>query len=114
MGSIEQAGATIGLDEASGMTAAFRERYPEAPRSWLFNRQFIEELLNQDGAEYLRMYGGINAAREMNLVIVAGNAEGKDMLDRTVERGCPCNADPRCCDTTSPLYEVMAITSQKS
>lgn len=114
MGSIEHAGATISLDEASGMTAAFREQHPDVPRSWLFNRRLVEQLLTQDGAKYIRVYGGHNAAREMNLVIVAGNAEGKDMLDLILEKGCPCPPDPRCCDVTSPLHEVMPIPRQKS
>ena len=96
------------------MTAAYRDRHPDAPRSWLFNKKFIEQLLNQDGAEYLRSYGSYNGDGEMNQVMVAADADGKDIPGVQMGPGCPCPQDLDCCDFRSPLNGVLDDPREQS
>ena len=95
------------LEEASIMTAAFREGNPQGPWSWYFSRQAFESILTQEGCMGIRIYGAYNAEGKMSPVIVGANSDGDDMYDGTIcelPLGCP-----PICPRDNPLNSDMPI-----
>lgn len=80
MSAYQNAGETITLREAIEYTHAFQERYPEAIRSFQFDKTIVEKIINQPNCSGLRIYNGL-ISDETNLVIIGVNEKGEDIKD---------------------------------
>lgn len=97
-----QPGEQITLEEAIEMTSAYREENPDETKAHFFGKEILEQILNQDGCEGIRMYYGIDSDGEKQLVLVGVTEEGLDLKELCVDRSYPC---PEYCDSTSPLCD---------
>lgn len=103
------------LAQASDWTRRYRDQSEHPVKGHCFTRQTLEQLLNQPGAEGIRLYYGRTEQNEPRLVAVATDAEQQDILGavasfaRTedpggsgggVDTGAPC---PPCCSVENPL-----------
>lgn len=93
-------GEQITIEEAIEMTTAYREANPNKTKAHFFGKAILEQILNQDGCEGIRMYYGIDIDGEKQLVLVGVTEEGLDLMELCVDRSYPC---PDYCDSTSPL-----------
>jgi hypothetical protein len=98
MASSNQMGNFITLDEASEMTAHYRETIqPGETIAYAISKDFISQILNQTGCEGLRFYYGLNNDGEKTLVITGIDNAGNDMYNGLIADGvwkCPsiCSA----------------------
>ncbi|GAB2959409.1 hypothetical protein GCM10027048_28490 [Hymenobacter coalescens] len=95
-------GSIIDLQVGIEMTSQFREDYPGVNKGVFFGKNLLNQLLDQDGAMGIRFYFGVNDSQALSLVLVAADAEEKDMTALVGDHGKEC---PNCCDQTSPLCE---------
>jgi hypothetical protein len=98
-------GTMITLTEGAALTAAYRSANPSGTKGHFFGKNKISALLVQTGTKGLRIYYGIDSATgKQELVVVATDANGDDILassgplvlDRSV--ACPPN-----CGTSNSL-----------
>lgn len=105
----------ISLATAIEMTRRYRAHQPEGfARSESFSKEAIQKLINAKGCASLRIYYGRSENMEAHAILVAANAEGKDILPATMANSgsdeeepiiledawrCP----PLCPDEASPL-----------
>lgn len=84
-------GAFISLSEASEMTAAYRETIEEGNTiSLLYDKDKVQQILDQDGCEGIRTYFGISEGQQV-VVIVGCDADGNDMTEGLIlEVGTKC------------------------
>ena len=89
-------GEKITLETAKGQTANYRTQMPkDGIKGHFFGKDILQAILNQSGAEGIRMYHGIDDDNTQVLILVAADANEDDMVtgiiaDRSVL--CP----PRC------------------
>ncbi|WP_298154843.1 hypothetical protein [Flavobacterium sp.] len=104
MEPIQNAGESISLDEAKTMTRDFRNLYPNSTKGYMISAVNIQQILNQDGCQGLRIYNGYDAANKAtNLVIVGTDSSGNDLYEGVImDRLTPC---PSSCDASSPLCD---------
>ncbi len=104
--------------EAIALTARWRSHHPTAFRGGLFDRIAFENLLAKLGCEGIRIYMGEKEDGSWTLVMVATDAQRKDIFHRpgkpisssegdpsgddTEEDPLPC---PQWCDCDSPLSD---------
>lgn len=94
-------GAFISLSEASGMTAAYRAKIKEGETiSQLYDKDLIQQILDQRGCEGIRTYFGEDNGSRV-VVMVGTDAKGNDMTEGLIlERGLKC---PPYCKESNPL-----------
>ncbi len=97
-------GEFIDLDQAKVYLKKFRIKYPEYIKGEVFTKSFIEELLEQDDCEGIRIYNGIDDDGVGCFVLVATNSADEDMADQLLLEGG--NACPDFCDDLSPLNTI--------
>lgn len=93
-------GGEITLSAGADMTAEYRRLNPGDRKAHFFGKDILNDLLDQTGAEGIRMYYGIDGDGNKELVLVAANADERDMLDLVVDISVPC---PNSCDNGSSL-----------
>jgi hypothetical protein len=89
-------GKLIPLQEAAGLTAAYRQNHPGQIQGFLFGKTNVEEILNQRGCVSVRSYLGQNPDGSLELIVVGVDANGNDMLDKVLDRSHKC--PPLCGD----------------
>ena len=91
----------ITLQQAVQMTTRAREQKLLPINAWHFDRAVIDEILAAPNVAGIRIYLGVNDDNAPNVVVVATNAAGADLVASPIaEKGRPC---PPYCDDESPL-----------
>lgn len=91
----------ITLEQGSTMTKAYRDANPNDIKGHCYQKEIIQNLLNQEGCEGIRIYYALNAEGKKQLVIVGKNAEGSDMTaGHIIDEATDCPED---CGDQSPL-----------
>jgi len=82
MANIKDVGKLIPLKEAASYTAEYRAQSPaKAPLGHLFGEKVVMEVLNQQGAEGIRIYYGIKPGTvERELILVGVDKHGNDII----------------------------------
>ncbi len=93
-------GARVTLVEASEMTAAFRRNNTIGVISHMYDKQFILDILSQEGCDGIRLYHGKDDGNHV-MVLVGTDANGNDMQNGViVEKGTRC---PVICPSVNAL-----------
>lgn len=105
----------ISLPTAIEMTARYRESLPSNfPICETFEKESIQQLLNTAGCASFRVYYGMKEDKQVHAILVAADAEGRDLLPSAVataaetedavilEDGYRC---PDLCPPASPLNQ---------
>src|SRR5258708_39579745 len=92
-------GRSISLSDARALTTNFRAANPvSAVLGEYFGRTLVQSVLNQAGADGLRIYYGRKSDGTPVLVLVGVNAGGQDLTGGPlIEGGWPC--PPTCAST---------------
>lgn len=91
----------ITLAQGRALAQRFRDENPTAERAAYFGRAALEALLAHERCAGIRIYHGRQANGAVALVLVAVDAENRDIVDGAViDEHRPC---PPYCDPTSPL-----------
>jgi hypothetical protein len=83
-------GGLISLQDGAAMTARFRTNFPTQIKARFFGKAVLDQLLNQPGAQGIRMYFAQNANNEMELVICAADENENDMLGMIADMALSC------------------------
>jgi len=92
-------GGQITVKEGSAMTAAYRQNNPDDPLGHFFGKDILQQILNQDGCQGIRMYYAENGDGGKELVIVGADADENDILDLVADVSRPCPP----CGQANPL-----------
>lgn len=94
-------GGTISVTAAVDLVGEFRDNYPEEIKGVFLGKDVLSTLLNQEGAEGLRIYFGQKAsAGDFTVVVVAADCDENDMLNKIADQGVAC---PTNCSSTGSL-----------
>ncbi|RSK42447.1 hypothetical protein [Hymenobacter perfusus] len=74
------------LEQAGDWTRRFREQSEHAVKGHLFDRAVLETLLARSEAAGLRFYYGRDEENQPQLVMVAVDADGNDLVNSTPQR----------------------------
>ena len=99
--------AMIPLEEAIELTHAFQQSEigKDQTISAVFEKNIVEQILNQDGCEGIRIYNALNEEGKITFVLVGYDKEEKDMTDGFIsDRGRLC--PPKCTKEKSPLNSI--------
>ena len=77
-------GEEISHELAQEFITAYEKAYPGENRGYHIGRNIIEQILAQPGCVGMRFYYGLNEDGVKTLVYVGIDAEGKDLVKRTV------------------------------
>ena len=77
-------GEEISHELGNEFVGSFQKAYPNEPGGYTVGRNIIDAILAQPGCVGLRFYNALNEAGEKTMVYVGIDAEGKDILKRTV------------------------------
>jgi len=92
----------VTLAEAAAHTRRHREAKASPVHAHAFHADQVLALLQQPGCAALRVYHGLDATGAPNLVLVAMDAAGEDMVGGAIlEQGAPC---PPYCSSTGGLH----------
>ena len=90
----------IDIEIASGMTAAYRDEFPNERQAWYFGRKAILRVLNQPTATGIRIYGGLSKGK-IKMVLVGADRNMADLYQgELAEMSWPC---PPMCAAPNPL-----------
>jgi len=91
----------MALDAARTLVVRGRQARSKGPWAWRFDRAAFDELLATPGAAGIRIYAGRTEQGEETLVMIATDAEGRELAGSAVmEQADPC---PPACDAESRL-----------
>ena len=68
---------------------------------WAFDREVLDAMLSQPGAEGVRIYMGQNDGGAQTPILVAIDKAGRDLFGVIAEEATPC---PPYCDPSSALH----------
>lgn len=99
--------AMIPLEEAIELTHAFQQSEigKNQTISAVFEKNIIEQILNQDGCEGIRIYNALNDEGKITFVLVGYDKDEKDKTDGFIADHafiCP----PNCTNEKSPLNSI--------
>jgi len=77
-------GEQISHEQADSFISAFRQAHPSDAQKFTVGRNIIDQILSQPGCRGLRFYNALNEAGQQTVVYVGVDAEGKDLVERTV------------------------------
>jgi hypothetical protein len=85
MSNIKDIGGVIPVVEATALTTEYRALNPGAPLGHLFGEKVIKEVLDQPGAEGIRIYYGVKpgptpATNVPQLILVGVDKHGNDIV----------------------------------
>ena len=88
-------GEEISHEMAADFVKAFEQAHPNENRGYHLGRNIIEKILAQPGCAGIRFYYGLNEEGQKTLVYVGMDADGKDLVKRTVvmQSGALAEAD---------------------
>jgi len=92
---------SISLNDATRLTATYRETNGEEFLGGYFGQEAIKSILNQNGCVGIRIYNAIDDNDRPTFVLVGVTADNNDMTGGELAEfmiGCPPN-----CDSGSPL-----------
>jgi hypothetical protein len=94
-------GSPIDLNTAADLTANYRNANPNGLKARFFGKDILNQILAQDGCMGIRIYFGLDAANEAQLVIVGADANENDQINGIVgDRSFPC---PSFCSSANVL-----------
>ena len=97
----------INLAEAVSLTHAFQKSAIGNGQtiSAIIEKEFIEQILNQDGCCGINIYNALNEEGKITFVLVGYDKDKKDMVEGViVDKAVTC--PELCCDSNSPLKHV--------
>ncbi|HET6253035.1 MAG TPA: hypothetical protein VFE32_03140 [Puia sp.] len=77
-------GEAISHELAADFIKAYEEAYPGENRGYHLGRNIIDQILAQPGCAGMRFYYGLNEEGQKTLVYVGIDAEGNDLVKRTI------------------------------
>ena len=77
-------GEEISHETAADFVKAYEQAHPTEVRGYVVGRNIIDQILAQPGCVGMRFYYGLNEEGQKTLVYVGVDAEGKDIVKRTV------------------------------
>jgi len=77
-------GEEIGYELGTEFIKAYEETHPGEKGGYQIGRNIIDQILAQPGCIGMRFYYGLNEAGQKTLVYVGMDADGKDIVKRTV------------------------------
>ncbi len=92
-------GGLISLASAKTLVDDYRDNYPDKVKGLFLGKEVLNELLNQEGAEGIRIYLG-EADDDFTVVCVAADSDENDMLEKIADSAVPC---PFNCSSTGSL-----------
>jgi hypothetical protein len=95
-------GSVMTETAAAALTATFRKNYASQPKAYFYGYKNINTILNQTGAMGIRIYFGEDSSGNLQLILVAADANQNDMLSSSIiyDTGAPCPAQ---CGSSDPL-----------
>jgi hypothetical protein len=89
-------GEQITLATAKTWTASYRKQMASnGIKGHFFGKDILQAILDQSGAEGIRMYYGIDDNNQQVMILVAADANEDDMVTGIIaDKGTPC--PPRC------------------
>ncbi len=93
-------GGKIPLNEAATMTAEYRRKNPSSTKAHFFGREIINEILEQEGCQGIRIYYGQDEDGNKQLVLVGADSDENDMLNIVADLSHPC---PNACSNPNSL-----------
>lgn len=93
-------GGAITIGEASALTSQYRESNPNQTIAHFFGREILEQILEQSDCVGIRIYYGIDADGNRELVLVGADENENDILDLIADISTPC---PKACSSPNPL-----------
>jgi hypothetical protein len=79
-----QVGEEISHELAAEFILAYDKAYPDDIKWFCMGKNILSEILSQPGCAGIRFYNGINEKGQKTLVYVGVDAEGKDIVTKTV------------------------------
>jgi len=92
-------GGLISLSTAETLVGEFRTNNPNKVKGLFLGKDVLNELLDQEGAEGIRIYLG-EEDDDYTVVCVAADSDENDMLDKIADSAVPC---PFNCSSTGRL-----------
>jgi hypothetical protein len=77
-------GEEISHELAADFITAYQQAYPGENRGYQIGRNIIDQILAQPGCVGMQFYYGLNEDGRKTLVYVGMDADGKDLVKRTV------------------------------
>ena len=77
-------GEEISHELAGEFIRTFDREFPNENKFFTMGKTILEQVLNQPGCAGMRFYNGINEKGQKTLVYVGIDAEGKDLVKRTI------------------------------
>jgi hypothetical protein len=77
-------GEEISQDMAADFIRTYKEAYPNDILAFYMGKTILEKILAQPDCAGIRFYNGINEKGQKTLVYIGIDAEGKDIIKRTV------------------------------
>lgn len=77
-------GEEISHEQGRDFVKAFTQANPEENTGYHLGRNIIEKILSQPGCVGIRFYYGLNEKGQKTLVYVGMDADGKDIVNRTI------------------------------
>jgi hypothetical protein len=104
MTNFKPAGEIITLPEAIVYVNDFRSKFPKEIKASIFDKELIQQLLDQKECSQLKIYYGYDEkGNHLAPVLVGVTSEGLDMTSGLLlERSIMC---PEQCDFSSPLMK---------
>lgn len=93
-------GGEITLSNAANMTAEYRKNNPGGTKAHFFGRDILNQILEQEGCQGIRMYYGQDEDGNKQLVLVGADSDENDMLDLVADLSHPC---PNACSNPNSL-----------
>lgn len=93
-------GGSISQSVAAAMTAEYRRLNPNQTKAHFMGKDILQDILDQEGCEGIRVYYGIDTNGEKQMVFVGADSNEEDILDLIGDLSKPC---PKYCGINSPL-----------
>lgn len=77
-------GEEISHETAKDFIKAFDREFPSELKYFTMGKNILEQVLSQPGCVGMRFYNGINEKGQKTLVYVGIDADGKDLIERSV------------------------------
>ncbi len=92
-------GTFITKQDGKTMVDAYQNQYPTEKKAHMYDKGLVQQILDQQDCDGIRIYHGKQSSGDQCLVIVGVKANGDDMTDGLIlEFGSPC---PDNCPTSS-------------
>lgn len=93
-------GGAISIEEAGALTRQYRENNPNETIAHFFGKEILQQILDQQDCMGIRIYYGIDADGNRELVLVGANENEDDILDLIADISTPC---PKACSSPNAL-----------